>query len=156
MEPQTEELESLTKRALDFRPRLPRAGANSTFQETETKHTWKGQPDPTRAEHAGTQDVEPDSVNLIDSHALFQPGTTGAGNKLSLERLMIKAARQIFRGSIILGYASAGLSKRTVLDPWIGGGTSRALNAHRSGVGRASELREPPEPLEPLEPPQSP
>ena len=93
MEPQTEELESLTKRALDFRPRLPRAGANSTFQETETKQTWKGQPDPTRAEHAGTQDVEPDSANLIDSHALFQPGTTGAGNTLSLERLMIKAAR---------------------------------------------------------------
>ena len=125
------------------------------FNETETRQTWKGQPDPTRAQHAGTQDVEPDSVNLIDSHALFQPGTTGAGNTLSLERLMIKAARQIFRGSIILGYASAGLSKRTVLDPWIGGGTSRALNAHRSGE-RASELREPPEPLEPLEPPRAP
>ena len=68
----------------------------------------KGQPDPTAAQHADTQDTEPDVVNPIDSHALLQPGTAGAGNTLSSERLMVTAARankiSLFCRAIILGY----------------------------------------------------
>ena len=64
---------------------MPTAGAGSAllhFYETEARQTWKGQPDPPTAQRAGTRDAEPDAVNPIDSRALLQPGTTGAGNAL--------------------------------------------------------------------------
>jgi hypothetical protein len=113
------------------------------FQRDGDKADVEGQPDPTIAQHAGTQDVEPDPVNLIDSHALFQPGTTGAGNTLSLGRLMDTAAR----ANILLvnnpRLPSAGHSKRTMLDPWIGDGTSRALNAHRNDERAMRAMGEP-------------
>ena len=66
---------------------MPMAGASSALHRTEAKQAWNEQPDPSAAQHAGAQGAEPDVVDPIDSHALLQPGTTGAGNALYPERL---------------------------------------------------------------------
>ena len=72
---------------------MPIAGASSALHKTETRQAWNEQPDPSAAQHTGAQGAEPDVVDPIDSHALLQPGTTGAGNALYSERLMVTAAR---------------------------------------------------------------
>ena len=72
---------------------MPMAGASSALHETETRRAWKEQPDLSAAQHAGAQGAEPDVVDPIDPHALLQLGTTGAGNELYSERLMVTAAR---------------------------------------------------------------
>jgi hypothetical protein len=49
------------------------------FKEKRRQGKRRGRPaDPTVAQHAGAQYVEPDSANPIDSRALLQPGTAGA------------------------------------------------------------------------------